>query len=452
LLLALVALAIAAPLLAHTALRVSSPAKDEVLTASPTQLTLTFTERIEVALARIRLLTADSAEVPLGALRSGDSAQVVIASIDTSLASGTYTVAWQVMGTDGHPVRGRYSFVVSAPATPADTATVVPVPPGQEGRELTAPHEETGEAASVNTPAYVAVRWLTYAALIVAIGAVVFRYVVLGSVSKAGPAAERALVESAAARAALIGRGSLIFLVLAAGARLLLQLSAVAMTGDNGVVVQSLMVGTTWGWGWMLQVAAAAAGAIAFHIAMRSPGTGWPLAAAFAAILAFTPALSGHAAAVGRLTAVAIVTDGVHVFAVAGWLGTLLLMIGVGFSEAARSDTARSPATIARMVNAFSPAALAFAAVAAATGIASAVFELETLRALWTTGYGRTLLIKLGMVSLVVAAGAFNWRRMKPRLTTGMDAERLRTSAKLELAAAAVVLLVTAVLVAVPTP
>ncbi|MGH7552248.1 MAG: copper resistance D family protein, partial [Longimicrobiales bacterium] len=217
-------------------------------------------------------------------------------------------------------------------------------------------------------------------------------------------------------------------------------------------VVQNLMAGTTWGWGWMLQVAAAAAGAIAFHIAMRSPGTGWPMAAAFAVILAFTPALSGHAAAVERLTAVAILTDGVHVLAVAGWLGTLLLMIGVGFSEALRADPATSPVAVAGMVNAFSPAALAFAAVAAATGIASAVFQLGSLQALWATSYGRTLLIKLGLVAFVVAAGAFNWRRMKPRLTTGLDAERLRTSAKLELAAAALVLLVTAVLVALPTP
>jgi copper transport protein len=452
LLLTVVALAIAAPLLAHTALRVSSPAKDEVLTASPTQLVLTFNERIEVTLARLRLLTSDSTEIPVGPLRSGDSAQVIVAPINTRLANGTYAVAWQVMGVDGHPVRGRYSFVVSAPPAPADTAAALPVTPGQEGREPTPVPEETAEGASVNAPAYVAVRWLTFAALIVAIGAVGFRYLVLGSFMKSAPPAARAMLEPAAARAALIGRGSLIFLVLAAGVRLLLQVSAVAMPGANGAVVQNLMFGTTWGWGWIVQVVAAAAGAVAFHFAMRSPHSGWPIAATFAVILAFTPALSGHAAAVERLTGVAILTDGVHVIAVAGWLGTLLLMIGVGFSEALRADSASAPAAIARMVNAFSPAALAFAGVAAATGIASAVFQLGSLQALWATTYGRTLLIKLGAVALVVGAGAFNWRRMKPRLTTGLDAERLRTSAKLELAAAALVLLVTAVLVAVPTP
>jgi copper transport protein len=104
------------------------------------------------------------------------------------------------------------------------------------------------------------------------------------------------------------------------------------------------------------------------------------------------------------------------------------------------------------MVNAFSPAALVFAGTAAATGVISAAFQLGALSALWTSAYGRTLLLKLAVVGLVIAAGAYNWRRLRPALADSAPVERLRTSGGAELIGAAVVLLITAILVAVPTP
>jgi copper transport protein len=81
----------------------------------------------------------------------------------------------------------------------------------------------------------------------------------------------------------------------------------------------------------------------------------------------------------------------------------------------------------------------------------SAVLHLDALNQLWTTGYGRTLLLKIGTVALVAAVGAWNWRAVRPRLSaTGPGP--LRRSAPLELLAAAIVLALTAVLVATPTP
>ncbi|MBW3655662.1 MAG: CopD family protein, partial [Gemmatimonadetes bacterium] len=71
----------------------------------------------------------------------------------------------------------------------------------------------------------------------------------------------------------------------------------------------------------------------------------------------------------------------------------------------------------------------------------------------WGTGYGRALLLKVALLTAVAATGFYNWRRVLPRL--GVDDEgtrRLQRSARVELAIAAAVLLVTAVLVALPTP
>src|SRR5690348_10961812 len=106
------------------------------------------------------------------------------------------------------------------------------------------------------------------------------------------------------------------------------------------------------------------------------------------------------------------------------------------------------------MVNAFSPLALASAGVLVFSGVVAARVHVGSWAAFTSTTYGRTLLIKLAVVALLVLVGAFNWRRVRPALATS-DArapERFRRSATLEVVLAALVLAVTAVLVALPTP
>ena len=82
------------------------------------------------------------------------------------------------------------------------------------------------------------------------------------------------------------------------------------------------------------------------------------------------------------------------------------------------------------------------------------IFEegLAVLRALWTTPYGVTLIVKLCAVALVLALGAWNWRRQRPRMGSEAAAWSLRRSARMELAAAALVLAITAILVSLPSP
>ena len=104
------------------------------------------------------------------------------------------------------------------------------------------------------------------------------------------------------------------------------------------------------------------------------------------------------------------------------------------------------------MVTAFSPRALALAGIVVATGAVGMLLHVGSLTALVNTGYGRMLLVKLGLFGLVLAAGAWNWKRVRPALDRGAPPSRLRRSAALELLLAAAVLLATAVLVALPTP
>jgi putative copper export protein len=107
---------------------------------------------------------------------------------------------------------------------------------------------------------------------------------------------------------------------------------------------------------------------------------------------------------------------------------------------------------VAELVNAFSPLALASTAVLALFGVITAWQHLHTLDALWTTPYGITLIVKLVMVAVVLALGAWNWRRQKPLLGSEAGALSLRRTATRELLAAGVVLVITSVLVSLPSP
>ena len=107
---------------------------------------------------------------------------------------------------------------------------------------------------------------------------------------------------------------------------------------------------------------------------------------------------------------------------------------------------------VQRMVNGFSPLALSAFGLLAVMGVITAWRHLKRLDALWTTPYGWALCAKLVVVAGVLALGAWNWRRQKPQLGTEAGAVALRRSATWELVVASVVLVITSILVSLPSP
>ena len=107
---------------------------------------------------------------------------------------------------------------------------------------------------------------------------------------------------------------------------------------------------------------------------------------------------------------------------------------------------------LAAMVAAFSAIAIAFVSIVVITGLIASWIHLGSFSALTASRYGKTLLVKLAVVVVVAAAGHFNWRHLGPALKGGEGSARLQRSAAFELAAALLVLAVTAALVATPLP
>jgi putative copper export protein len=222
----------------------------------------------------------------------------------------------------------------------------------------------------------------------------------------------------------------------------------------DGSRLAALLQTTTWGTAWILQAVATVGFFLGLMVA-RAPhgrGAGWVGAGAAALLLASVPALSGHAASVENNTALAILTDTLHVLGAGVWLGTLAVLVAAGMPAALATADGGGPRALADMVNVFSPVALAGGAVAGLTGVVNALLHLSAVGDLWGTGYGRTLALKLLLLGVVAAAGAYNWRRVRPSLGDEAGAPRLRRSTAVELGMGALVVLVTAILVALPTP
>jgi copper transport protein len=451
---------------AHPRFERSEPAAGAHLDRVPIELRLVFSAAIERAFTRLQLLGPDSTEVQLGEIGL-DSARIVTTAIRGVLRAGTYSVVWQVAGADGHPIRGRYTFTI-APGAGGVADAPPDEPPGREpagaitdSGQPPAPgahHAPTsfpeGAGFDAGSPLYVAIRWVSFTALLVVIGAVAFKSVVLELLARRDvDGSHRLLAERARPRAAALGLAGAIVLGVAALARLLAQSYAMhgAEQALDGSLIAAMLANTIWGWGWLLQGVGVLIAIAGFALARRGSGAGWAAAALGAMLLAFTPALSGHAAAVPRVTGLAIVLDGLHVIGAAGWLGSLLFVVAVGVPAALRLEQVERGPSVAALVNAFSPTALLFAGVTAGTGLVAAWMHLGSVPALWETPYGRTLLIKLAVLSIVAGTGAYNWRRVRPALGDVAGAVRIRRSATAELAVGVLVLAVTAVLVATPT-
>ena len=133
------------------------------------------------------------------------------------------------------------------------------------------------------------------------------------------------------------------------------------------------------------------------------------------------------------------------------WMGTLMAVLAVGI-PAALSLGAEADGAVLAMVRGFSPMALAGGATVGLTGVVNALFQVTRPSDLWATGYGQTLMIKLLLLVGVAGLGWYNWKVVLPGMDREPGVARLRRTARAELGLSIVVLLVTAILVALPTP
>ncbi len=121
---------------------------------------------------------------------------------------------------------------------------------------------------------------------------------------------------------------------------------------------------------------------------------------ALAIVLVGGLSLSGHDAVDAGSSWKTELADWVHISAASLWIGGLAAMVGLLWFGA---PALRRPAFLH-----FSRLATVLIALVLVAGTYLSIVRLPHLHDLWTAGYGRVLLVKLGLVSVALLWGAFH--------------------------------------------
>jgi putative copper resistance protein D len=193
------------------------------------------------------------------------------------------------------------------------------------------------------------------------------------------------------------------------------------------------------------RAAAMRAGGLLFTIpALARDGRGRWLALAGAAVAATSFAWVGHAHAAAQAAAPLLL--GVHVLAVAFWVGALGPL-----AILARRRELRELGAVAER---FGRIAVGVVAALLACGAAVLCILLGGVAELWSTGYGCLACVKIAFVACLLVCAAWNKLRLVPRIMAGdpLAVRSLRRSIRVEMLVAGLILLATAVLTTLAGP
>lgn len=104
---------LAVPAFAHAHLQSATPAANGSVATAPSQITLTFSEGVNLKFSGVKVTGPQKSAVKAGkaSLTGGDATLSV--PIAGKLGAGTYTVDWHILSVDGHKTNGSYTFTVN---------------------------------------------------------------------------------------------------------------------------------------------------------------------------------------------------------------------------------------------------------------------------------------------------------------------------------------------------
>ncbi|MGW1269342.1 copper resistance protein CopC [Streptomyces sp. NPDC002491] len=386
-----VLLAGAGPASAHAALTGSDPAQGVVVDKAPTQVTLTFSETVSMNDDSLRVLDPKGARVDDGKPSEVSGTSYAV-QLHAGLPDGTYTVTYQVVSADSHPVAGAYTFSIGSPSETSVSVSDQDAGGGVVGwlygfgRYVS----YAGFIVMVGGGAFVLACWqrgtgvrslqrLVVSGWLAMTAATLFLLLLRGSYSRSGTLGDvfdlNLLGEALQTKtgAALVSR-----LLLLAAAALFIAVLFGAYDKRDDDEKRDLTFGLAIG-GTVVAAGLAASWAMAEH------------------------------ASTGLQPGIAMPVDVLHLLAVATWLGGLAALL-VALYRAPADRPVDAPA-----VRRFSQVAFGSVLVVVATGVYQSWRQLGSWSAFTDTRYGQLLLVKIGLVALLVGI-AWISRRWTARL------------------------------------
>jgi copper transport protein len=466
----------------HARLVHSRPEANSTLKEAPKLVELWFSEELESTVSTIIVTDQNGKHVDKNNVTLAEGNKKLEIDLER-LGSGTYIVEWKALSTDQHTMKGKFTFNVAVGENAVNTSTPTQ-PSSAQTTEQPAPKRSAPSQASESTEEsgstwmMSVVRWLQYLAMMSLVGGFAFRLLVLGpalranggSISVAGKSDAMALSQR---RILFLSWWSVVLLILTTFISLVQQASAVfdrtIRESLSPSILGEVLTKTGYGGAWFLQVGTAFGLAIIIFLLRRSlkqapakePRALWWTALLVGVVLLVAPSWTGHAAAANKEFRLAVVSDWLHLVAGAFWVGGLFHLALITGPVLRKFDQRERPGMVHRIVRLFTRVAIPTVILLVLAGLYNTWAHVEGVGALWSTAYGRTLLLKLMLVTLMLVLGGlhnFHFGKKAARLSELREDEiaahepsnleqSFCRSVIMEAALGVAVLLVTAILV-----
>ena len=396
---------------AHAYVLGSNPADGSTVSRSPTELRVRFSEHVVLAATTMHLVDGDGRSYPVTGLHlvakdAEDLEQPAeIVGRVPRLPTNSYRVVWQTLSSDDlHRTQGMFVFGVgeAVTATPLSEA-----PPRPEEALL---------------------RWSLLVGLSLGLGGAL-----AGRVLARVPGPEARGAARLTSAASFVG---------AAGAAVVAVALLVVQVAPGGTSLTDV-ASSGYGWRWSVResglvLLALSALALRRNVLRRSRRG---ILVAGAAAAGVGTALLGHAGAGGRLDPVRVTATAGHLVAALTWAGAVVCLAAAVLPQVLPRALPVVPTRAA--LRGFACPAAWCVSVMAVTGVYLASHVVVSVDAVLVTSYGRTLLVKVGLVGLAGALALANHRRLRGRRDLAVPRRTVAAEALVALAVVAATALLT---------
>jgi copper transport protein len=412
LLVAVAAAALPAAASAHAYLIRTSPTASGVLNARPKSVALTFDEAVEPRFAIISVTDASGKQQTSGTVRrSPANPDTLLVPLRPGLPEGWYLIYWRAISVDGHPVQGAFTYAVGPNPGPAPQ---FPVP---------------SVSATAVTPQLLIARWAMFLTVMSAIGLYVMRSLIARPAVRGARGTSLRALSRAFVVASVLGLVAIpVYLDFA------IANDSLRSVFDLGALVPLFRV-TAFGRGYLDMELCfglfCVAGWISLwvdrpdrerrSVAELAAQTGALMAAAAVLVI---PGAIGHAGQTSP-RGVSVPLDWVHLISGSLWIGGLIGLLVLWF---ATGEGRRVPA-LSVIVPRFSNVALLSVLVLLASGTGATIIHMPALSALWQTGYGVAILVKIGLLAAAIGLASGNLLRARPRLIAARERPEVGSAA-----------------------
>ncbi len=399
-----VGLVFAASASAHAYLIKTVPAASGILDSPPPDVRLTYDEAVEPKFAITSVTDANGRQETTGPVRRSEAnPDTLVVPLRPHLPQGWYLIYWRAISVDGHPVQGAFTYAVGPNPGPAPQ---FPVP---------------SISGSATSPQLVIAKWAMFITVMVAIGLFAFRLAIVRPLVRRVEGTNLHAVSVAFVIASVAGALAIpVYLDFAT------SVDSLRSVFDVGALVPLFRV-TAFGRGYvdMMLCFVLFCAAAWIWLALDRPdraqrsiaeivaATGAVLAAAAVLVI---PGSVGHAGQTSP-RGLSVPLDWLHLISGSLWLGGLVGLLVLWFTVGRASRIAGLSVVVPR----FSNVAFVSVLVLLATGTGQTIDHMPAINALWETGYGVAILVKIGILTAALVLAAGNLLRAKPRLAAAAE-------------------------------